>query len=64
MLENAIYSVISPEGCASIIWKDSKKAPETAGYLRITAEDMKSMGVAETIIPENFRCFHNMFKPS
>jgi acetyl-CoA carboxylase carboxyl transferase alpha subunit len=62
MLENAIYSVISPEGCASIIWKDSKKAPEAAEYLRITAEDMKNMGVAETIIHEDFKHFRIMCK--
>ena len=62
MLEDAIYSVISPEGCASIIWKDSKKAPEAAEYLHITADDMLSFGVAETIIPEDFKHFRNMCK--
>lgn len=62
MLENAIYSVISPEGCAGIIWKDAQKAPEAAEYLHITAEDMKNMGVAERIITEDFRHFKNMCK--
>ena len=54
MLENAVFSVISPEGCASILWKDSTKAPEAAECLRITAQDMASFGVADEIIRENF----------
>ena len=53
IMENAVYSVVSPEGCASILWKDSKKAAEAAECLRLTAEDMKSFGVVELIIPEN-----------
>lgn len=53
MLENAIYSVISPEGCASILWKDSSKAPEAAESLRLTAKDALSMGVIERIVKEN-----------
>lgn len=53
MLENAVYSVISPEGCASILWKDASRAEDAAQCLRITADDMKGFGVAETIIPEN-----------
>lgn len=53
IMENAVYSVVSPEGCASILWKDSKKAAEAAECLRLTAEDMKSFGVVERIIPEN-----------
>ncbi len=52
MLENAIYSVISPRGAASILWKDASKEKETANMLRITAEDLKELGVADTIIPE------------
>lgn len=60
MLENAVYSVISPEGCASIIWKDSGKVEEAADCLRITADDMKHFGVAETVIPENFDDFGGM----
>ncbi|MBQ7915305.1 MAG: acetyl-CoA carboxylase carboxyl transferase subunit alpha [Firmicutes bacterium] len=60
MLENACYSVISPEGCASILWKDASKADEAADALQITAQDMKRMGVAETVISEDFKHFKNM----
>lgn len=52
MLENAIYSVISPEGCASILWKDSSKAREASECLKLTAEDLLGLGVIEKIIPE------------
>ncbi|HEY8444459.1 MAG TPA: acetyl-CoA carboxylase carboxyltransferase subunit alpha [Clostridia bacterium] len=52
MLENAVYSVISPEGCASILWKDAKRAPEAAERLKITAEDLVSLGIIDKIIPE------------
>lgn len=52
MMENAVYSVISPEGCASILWKDAAKAEEAAQALRLTAYDLKEFGVIETIIPE------------
>lgn len=52
MLENAIYSVISPEGCAAILWKDGKFAPEAAAALRITAHDLLELGVIDGIIPE------------
>jgi len=57
MMEHAVYSVISPEGCASILWKDASRAEDAAQCLRITADDMKSFGVAETVIPENFDDF-------
>ena len=57
MLENAVFSVISPEGCASILWEDAKLAPDAAECLHITAEDMKEFGVAEEIIPEDFDAF-------
>lgn len=60
MLENSVYSVISPEGCASILWKDSSRVQDSAQCLRITAEDMKNFGVAETVIPENFDNFSAM----
>ena len=53
MLENAIYSVISPEGCASILWKDAAKAETAAASLKLTAEDAKSLGVIERILSEN-----------
>jgi acetyl-CoA carboxylase carboxyl transferase subunit alpha len=52
MMENAIYSVISPEGCAAILWKDASQAPRAADCLRLTAEDLKRFGVIDEIIPE------------
>ena len=52
MLQNAVYSVISPEGCASILWKDSSKAEVAAAGLKLTAEDAKSLGVIERILSE------------
>ncbi len=53
MLQNAVYSVISPEGCASILWKDSTKAEAAAASLKLTAEDAKNLGVVERILSEN-----------
>ena len=52
MLEHSIYSVISPEGCASILWKDAEKMREAAEALKLTAQDLKKLGVIDTIIPE------------
>ena len=52
MLEHSIYSVISPEGCASILWKDAEKMREAAEALRLTAQDLKKLGVTDRIIPE------------
>lgn len=52
MLENAIYSVVSPEGCASILRKDSRRAPEIAGDLKVTAKDLKNYGIIDEIISE------------
>ena len=52
MMENAIYSVISPEGCASILWKDSAKAADAAANLQLTAQDSLTNGLIEKIIPE------------
>ncbi|MCD6309388.1 MAG: acetyl-CoA carboxylase carboxyltransferase subunit alpha [Candidatus Eremiobacteraeota bacterium] len=52
MLENSIYSVISPEGCASIIWRDATRASEAAKALRITAQEILEMGLVDEIIPE------------
>ncbi|MCL6482115.1 MAG: acetyl-CoA carboxylase carboxyltransferase subunit alpha [Firmicutes bacterium] len=52
MLENAIYSVISPEGCASILWRDAAQAPQAAAALRITANDMRQLGLVDEIVPE------------
>ncbi|MGI5894039.1 MAG: acetyl-CoA carboxylase carboxyltransferase subunit alpha [Candidatus Merdivicinus sp.] len=52
MLQNAVYSVISPRGCASILWKDPSKEKEAAEKLRITAEDLVEFGICDGIIPE------------
>ncbi len=52
MLENAVYSVISPEGAASILWKDAKKTKEASEALKLTAQDLYSLGVIERIFPE------------
>jgi len=52
MLENAIYSVISPEGCASIMWRDASKRQEAARALKITAPDLKGFGIVDAIVPE------------
>ncbi|WP_377290686.1 acetyl-CoA carboxylase carboxyltransferase subunit alpha [Rhizobium sp. SG2393] len=52
MLEHSIYSVISPEGAASILWRDSTRAKEAASNMKITAEDLKSFGIIDGIIPE------------
>lgn len=52
MLEKSIYSVISPEGCASILWKDSSKAPEAADVLKLTAGDLYGFGIVEKLIEE------------
>lgn len=52
MLEHAVYSVISPEGCAAILWKDQSKAREAAESMRVTAADCKALGVVDEVIPE------------
>jgi acetyl-CoA carboxylase carboxyl transferase subunit alpha len=52
MLEHSVYSVISPEGCASILWKDATKMREAAEALRLTAQDLQQLGVADTVIAE------------
>lgn len=52
MMENSIYSVISPEGCASILWKDSGKAADAAQSLKLTAQDALDMGIIERVLPE------------
>ncbi len=52
MLEHAVYSVISPEGCASILWRDSGRAAEAAAVMKITASDLKEMGIIDRIVPE------------
>lgn len=52
MMENATYSILSPEGFASILWKDGKRAKEAAGIMKITAEDLLELNIVEWIIPE------------
>ena len=56
MLENAYYSVITPESCASILFKDPKRAPEAAEHLKLTAADLNKMGIVEKVVeePEDF----------
>ena len=56
MLENAYYSVITPESCASILFKDPKRAPEAAEHLKLTASDLNKMGIVEKVVeePEDF----------
>ncbi len=69
MLENAFYSVISPEGCASILWKNAKKKKEAAEALKLTADDLYKLGVADKVISEanfdehgRFRNIHAMLE--
>jgi len=52
MLEHAVYSVISPEGAASILWRDTTKAEDAASSMKITAEDLMHLGVVDTVVPE------------
>ncbi len=52
MLENAVFSVISPEGCAAILWKDASRAPEAASALKITAAELLELGLIDAIVPE------------
>ncbi|MDO4356296.1 MAG: acetyl-CoA carboxylase carboxyl transferase subunit alpha [Clostridia bacterium] len=53
MLENAVYSVLSPEGAASIIWKDARRTEEASEFLKLTAEDLLHFGVVEKVFPED-----------
>ncbi|PWM44758.1 MAG: acetyl-CoA carboxylase carboxyl transferase subunit alpha [Clostridiales bacterium] len=62
MLENSVYSVISPEGCASILWKDSSRAEQASECLKLTANDLIKLGVIEKIIPENDGLFEYLKK--
>jgi acetyl-CoA carboxylase carboxyl transferase subunit alpha len=52
MFEHAVYSVISPEGCASILWRSGDRAADAAEAMRVTADDLKKLGVVDTIVPE------------
>jgi len=62
MMEQAIYSVISPEGCASILWQDAKKASEAAECLKLTATDMLNLGVVERVVLERERSAEQQMK--
>ena len=62
ILENAIYSVISPEGCASILWKDTAKVQDAAEALRLTSADMKAFGIVERVFPENGGDFASVYE--
>jgi acetyl-CoA carboxylase carboxyl transferase subunit alpha len=59
ILENAYYSVISPEGCAAILWKDRSAAPRAAEALKITAKDLLTLGLVDEIVPEPLGGAHN-----
>lgn len=52
MLEHAVYSVISPEGCASILWRTAEKAPDAAEAMKVSAQELKKLGVIDRIVPE------------
>lgn len=62
MLENTWYSVISPEGCASILWRDASKAPEAADAMKVTPEDLVEMGICDEIIKEPAGGAHREFE--
>ncbi|OGW61959.1 MAG: acetyl-CoA carboxylase carboxyltransferase subunit alpha [Nitrospirae bacterium RIFCSPHIGHO2_01_FULL_66_17] len=58
MLEHSVYSVISPEGCAAILWKSADKAVDAADALKMTAKDLLALGVIDEIVPEPLGCAH------
>ena len=60
MLEHSIYSVISPEGCATILWRDSTQAAVAAEALRLTAQDLRGFGIVDTVVPEPLGGAHRM----
>jgi len=62
MLENAIYSVISPEGCAAILWQSQEKVKEAAEALKLTAKDLLKLGIVDDIIPEPLEGAHRDWK--
>jgi acetyl-CoA carboxylase carboxyl transferase subunit alpha len=61
MLENAVYSVITPEGCAAILWKDAEQAPRAAESLRLTAEDLYALGIVDRVVDEPGAGAHTSF---
>ena len=58
MMEHAVYSVISPEGCASILWRTADKAPDAAEAMRVTAQDLKALGIIDAIVTEPLGAAH------
>ena len=60
MLEHAVYTVISPEGCASILWRDAGHAQEAAEALRLTAQDLLRLGIIDRIVPEPLGGAHRL----
>ena len=62
VLENAYYSVISPEGCAAILWKENSRSPEAANALKLTAHDLLELGVIDAVIPEPLGGAHRDFE--
>ena len=62
MLENSYYSVISPEGCAAILWKDQRKAPEAASTLRISPRELLGLGVIDAVVPEPLGGAHRNYE--
>lgn len=62
ILENAYYSVISPEGCAAILWKETSRSPDAAAALKLTAQDLLELGVIDQIIPEPLGGAHRDFE--
>jgi acetyl-CoA carboxylase carboxyl transferase subunit alpha len=61
MLENATYSVITPEGCASILWRDGTRAPDAAAQLKLLAGEVKNLGVVDDVLPEPLGGAHRDF---
>ena len=62
MLENSVYSILSPEGFASIMWKDAKKADMAAQVMKLTAHELKALGLIDGIIPEGDKCIKALSK--
>ena len=62
VLENAYYSVISPEGCAAILWKETSRAPDAAQALKMTAQDLLNLGIIDEVIPEPLGGAHRDFE--
>ena len=62
VLENAYYSVISPEGCAAILWKDNARSPEAAQVLRLTADDLLEFGIIDEVVKEPLGGAHRDFE--